>query len=1125
MAVPESMGQGHPPGTDMDRRSVSPMQDHKPDTNGDDKDEPPRKLRRTAKPNADKKFECKHEGCGKSYSRAEHLYRHQLNHTPKNIYHCDFPDCNRYFVRQDLCVRHRERHTTAGSQLHKRDSFAHASQQNQPKSPGSLVPPGHNEEIYGHPEAQTQLSHTSGSSERDQHLASDVTRNSTGVRHAPDQQAGGMTGQTSSNTMVDPRFMPPLPRTGSGHAAPYNRSHSFENQVLSPDQNTQQNQWQQRRDSAGHAVAPMSSSTTSQSVPQSPNRTYSNGSAVTRQPSTFRSSTDAYSDTNHRNNTFLPGPGMLSAQYPMHIRSPDTSRHSHDAFSAAVSQGLNPMHTDPYLYSHLNNGNASIDANAGYGYPIFGLEDHDRTGFQMSDEFTAWLFNPNVAEQPNMSPDFVPGTYFDSTISHMHDPTLSQSPSTTMAQPIQAQMNHSMSVNRILDHTQLSHYIMSESKRHELLDMMQTQFVERPHDAVKKRKDMVFEGDPDSEGHILSLRMMHTYIGSYWYHQHAQLPILHKPTFSADKTPTLLLLAVLAIGAATLDKAYGTSLTDSAAEFANFIVWHLRWEIIRDIDFRPPAKLWVFQTLLLIEVYEKMYSTRTLHERAHIHHDSTLTLMRRGSSLIGRSASETPTSQAEERGRKSTNGHSNTLHESSDEAWLKWITTEATRRAAFGAFVLDSIHCTMFGHSAKMVAHEMRLPLPCDEALWSATSPAEVGRVQASLRTNGVKPIMFLEGLKRTLNGQTVRTNSFGRTIIMAGLLSVSWHMTQRDLQIASIGPRAANNIGGPDKWKGTLLRAFDNWKRDFDEALAESAATAPLAAPKLNTSAASDPTTLLRPVDDENIFESRTVLHHLAHIAAHVDIVDCQVFAGANRLLSRSVTPRDYSLVRDKIEKWATRASARDSAFYALKFITTVLIPPGSRTTGSSADSNDIDSRIYGHASPILPQAYESDRYIARDDFLLNRPWVLYVSALVVWCYGFALEGPISPRPQDSEFETYEQKEKDMRDFLDRVAGVRAPDDLVAVQGKNRCLGLLLVLEESFASTRWELTHEAAGLLGNCAAKLRGLGVDAGGVQKNGKDVNGLGIGKGYGHGNGVDTMPIVEYGSTVSAFNTARP
>lgn len=42
-------------------------------------DEPPKKRRRVVKPNPDKKFECKHEGCGKSYSRAEHLYRHQLN--------------------------------------------------------------------------------------------------------------------------------------------------------------------------------------------------------------------------------------------------------------------------------------------------------------------------------------------------------------------------------------------------------------------------------------------------------------------------------------------------------------------------------------------------------------------------------------------------------------------------------------------------------------------------------------------------------------------------------------------------------------------------------------------------------------------------------------------------------------------------------------------------------------------------------------------------------------------------------------------------------------------------------------------------------------------------------------
>lgn len=37
-----------------------------------------RKRRRSRK-GLDKKFNCPHDGCGKSYSRAEHLYRHQLN--------------------------------------------------------------------------------------------------------------------------------------------------------------------------------------------------------------------------------------------------------------------------------------------------------------------------------------------------------------------------------------------------------------------------------------------------------------------------------------------------------------------------------------------------------------------------------------------------------------------------------------------------------------------------------------------------------------------------------------------------------------------------------------------------------------------------------------------------------------------------------------------------------------------------------------------------------------------------------------------------------------------------------------------------------------------------------------
>ena len=41
-------------------------------------DSKPRKRRKLIQ-NSDKKYLCPHGECGKAYSRAEHLYRHQLN--------------------------------------------------------------------------------------------------------------------------------------------------------------------------------------------------------------------------------------------------------------------------------------------------------------------------------------------------------------------------------------------------------------------------------------------------------------------------------------------------------------------------------------------------------------------------------------------------------------------------------------------------------------------------------------------------------------------------------------------------------------------------------------------------------------------------------------------------------------------------------------------------------------------------------------------------------------------------------------------------------------------------------------------------------------------------------------
>ncbi|KAL8938421.1 MAG: hypothetical protein Q9216_003914 [Gyalolechia sp. 2 TL-2023] len=686
---------------------------------------------------------------------------------------------------------------------------------------------------------------------------------------------------------------------------------------------------------------------------------------------------------------------------------------------------------------------------APYSTQGFEAEAHDRSPYTLPEEFTTWLFNdpqlslfpPDGQRQGSMS---LGATAFMDESVNTSCPAQGAYDDIMNDQFDGLVPQHPMSVTSIVDPAQ-TEAIISEEKWKQLLDLIENRFNESDSSA-QKQKDELLKGNRDESQHVLSLRMMQTYIRSYWYHFHPQMPILHKPTFSANKAQDLLIIAIIAIGASCLDKLHGHTMTQAGADLSSLLAWHLRGEIFKDRDFIAPAELWVLQALVLLEIYEKMYSTRLLHERAHIHHATTLTLMRRGSSLLGRSALDSPPAGTVDRS-DSNEVRKHSYSHTPDQWWNHWIENEATRRVAFAAFIIDSIHTTMFGHTATMVAHEMRLQLPCDESLWSATSSAEVGRIENMLKEKGSKPITFFDGLKNTLNNKSVRTNSFGRTALMAGLLSVRWHMSQRDLQVRSLG--ALKALGGKDIWRGTLTKAFDFWKSDFDQSYNSS-----------NSGGLPSGYQPVGKIDEENIFESRTVLHHLAHMATHVDIVSCQIFARAKRLLGRTTLPSDYTNHSRRIrEQWAPKPSARDATFYALKFLAQVLTPDTAGLKRSASEA--------GIGGPT--------EYSARDDFLINRPWVVYVAALIVWSYGYALDGPIKTPPN---LISLDQQTYDMRLFLERVGGVQAPDDLIDTPDRNACMGMLYILRAMFDKCRWELLREGAKLLTNCIEMLRGRDV-----------------------------------------------
>jgi hypothetical protein len=933
-----------------------------------------------------------------------------LSDTPKQIYKCDYPDCPRFFVRQDLCARHRERHTTRGSNLQRKDNY------------------------ISHPDQATTTTDTSTTVVGTGNHANELSLN-TGSYHQPFDMSGGMIQSPSAERMNQrdqissgdayrsPPFQSPPGNTQYGSLPGIHRSNSDSQYFGDTSAGTHETSHHVRNASASYEpqrhgsfgsinAVRFQKSTGGYPVMDSTENTIQwNGSARLQQ--------------NNGYNGFIPQqhfPPMSSLPPPVFAHMAQNGPFQQQYYSNGDMMTGRGITTDDI------NGIVQTDSPLTDGsLPVFDTEGYTRSPVVMADNFAAWLFN-----DPQFS---------NNAGQRIHDTTVLD-PSLRL--PLGGNMptippQSSMAVTSLLEPPSRN-AILSESKRQQILELVQNRFNESNHSPVAKQKEQLLSGDCNAEGHVLSQRSLQAYINSYWYHFHEQMPILHRPTFSADKAQTLLLLAIVAIGAANLDKMYGQQVTNAAAELANFLAWHVRGELFMDQDFRPPAKLWVLQTLILLECYEKLYSSRVLHERSQIHHATTISLLRRGSALLGRSAMDSPPNQEEDK---------QSIADTPDPWWNHWITNEATKRVAYALFIIDSTHAIMFSHTAVMLAHEMRLPLPCDEALWSASSGMEVGRIESGLRAEGIKQISFLDGLKWTLNGKPVRTNRFGRTALMAGLLNVSFHLGQRDMQVRSLGV-----IGGKDVWRGSLTKAFDIWEADWNNEPPTASIPPNRHIRDSSTSSYSSSAT-----DEDHVFESRIVLHHLAHMGMHVDIVQCQIYAKAKRLLGRTITPSDYSsAVRRMREVWAPKASARDAVFYSLKFLGLVLTPDISTTQGV----------------PRPPQfKMGHGEYVPRDDYLLNRPWVVYFAALVVWSYGYALDGRLKNVPP---LDTKEEQIQDMRAFMMRVGTVNKPDDLENMKDRNCCAGMLCFLGAQFKKCRWELMHEASILLGNCVDMLRGI-------------------------------------------------
>lgn len=677
--------------------------------------EPPLKRRRASRAGQAKRFECQQPGCGKRYSRAEHLHRHELNHNPKEIYRCEVPDCGHTFVRPDLFARHKARHDdpTASTPA----DTGHAA---------SDIDSGADQSVY-------HGSATKSNSSRPAYVSTAASTSRTSYADP-------------GNSVTDWTIPP-------------------QETLLTPDTST---------------------------ISAGPSLSVSLGN---------------------------PGSHANALEEQRWVAADPSSTQTNDNFAAWLFESPGSQ------YSEFNLTNLP--------FLDFGLE------YSPKD---IWNFEDHGSNADHPGPD-----------SHPVTPNLGIE--TATANPYEKRLSDQRRADII---ALLAHFCRKENEKN-------ATWRATPDHLLYSPDGLTFPN--------LTTDVLDNLLANYWL-SGKQLPIIHEPTFSTREANTLLLLTMVAMGSYDLARSRPKGSLGEHNELTLLIMTHLRWELFTDPDAQPPVQLWVAQSLLLLEYYEKQCSTRKLHERAHIHHASTLTLLRRGSPLVGRSESESPVSGTPTRpGTPTQRDQQDKKPGSADSWWITWVRNESFNRVVFTAFQMDIMHAVIYGHSADMAPYEIRLPLPCDDSLWDAKSADEVQRLDANLLMYGIKPLHFLDGLKRCLHAHEVQTHAPARMLLMAGLLSVGWHISRREKHLQFL--ESVPSIREQGRWRTLLLHAFGYWRTSFDEAVG------------------SRQSSLVASKQQEMNSAKSAVLFHLAHMTLHADIIDCQIFAGTKRLLGRRVAKK----------------------------------------------------------------------------------------------------------------------------------------------------------------------------------------------------------------------------------------
>ncbi|KAK9368868.1 fungal-specific transcription factor domain-containing protein [Lipomyces kononenkoae] len=522
------------------------------------------------------------------------------------------------------------------------------------------------------------------------------------------------------------------------------------------------------------------------------------------------------------------------------------------------------------------------------------------------------------------------------------------------------------------------------------------------------------EVTPDNP--YFSLSAMKQYLHLYWVHFDPLYPILHRATFDPTVVEPALLIAIVTIG-----MAYSTQ--RDASNLAIVIHRKFRTIVFLMIEDQPQVQLWVHQTLLLTNYFDKMLGSTVQYDMSQFFHGTNIALMHFSGYLKG--LTEPPVVETND-------------SVFADHQWRKWIEFETTKRTAFFAFICDTQHATLFRHSPILSAFEVRLELPSTDACWEAADGVEFYRMhreQANVAAAGMmkwrsseaawkadentivgptvsdgftqEPVWpsFLHSLKRLIRlsqedqteFQLANFSQFSCLILLHGLLSICWDMQWRGLLDMGIVSKRRMT-----EFKKRLEASFANWKSYFDYQLSKSnlpsitsavmvaSHSLPLPAEAgvndrgessgLDTSVVGRHqglqeqqghlplSSLLSSMNDYNnspMLCSNWAMFQLGLLALHVDTMSLRINAGSPNVLGRKIRAVDRENANKSVHQWARSDDGRLATWHSVQFM----------------------------------------RRIAENESLLDQavhiPWGVYLATLTIWSYEVCQVGEHLPLPK----------------------------------------------------------------------------------------------------------------------------